>query len=107
MTTISRPRWHAIAAAIGVTLAASAVTFGAISGTAQAATDHVATATTDTTYLQDALGLPTNTIVEPVTYDRFQWLLQQGGQFAFIIGTASDTNFQARAVEADAAARAA
>jgi hypothetical protein len=45
--------------------------------------------------------------VETVTYDRFQWLLQQPGQFAFLVGSTDDPGFKANAVAADAAARAA
>ena len=47
------------------------------------------TSYTNATYLQHALGLPatdTNPAIESVTYDRFQWLLQQPGNFAFLIG---------------------
>lgn len=69
--------------------------------------DRSARTAVDTTYLSDALGLPTNTVVETVTYDRFQWLLKQPGQFAFLIGSTTDAGFAQKAVAADAAARAA
>jgi Bacterial Ig-like domain (group 3) len=66
---------------------------------------------TDTTFLQDDLGLPTsdtNPVIESVTYDRFQWLLQQSGNFAFLVGDpAEDANFKARAQDVEAAAKAA
>ena len=74
---------------------------------AQATPSRTAATSVDTTYLADTLGLPSNTIVETVTYDRFQWLLQQSGQFAFVIGSASDAGFTAKVVAADAAAKAA
>lgn len=89
------------AAAVGLTaagvLALPASTAGAASRTS--------TAAVDTTYLSDTLGLPSDTVIEPVTYDRFQWLLQQSGQYAFLIGSPSDANFKANAVAVDTAAR--
>jgi hypothetical protein len=66
---------------------------------------------TDATYLQHALGLPasdTDPAIEPVTYDRFQWLLQQPGDHAVLIGDpALDATFAARAQDVEAAAKAA
>ena len=66
---------------------------------------------THATYLQHALGLPaanTNPAIESVTYDRFQWLLQQPGSFAILIGDpATDATFAARAQDVEAAAKAA
>jgi hypothetical protein len=64
---------------------------------------------TDATFIQDTFPLITDAkpAIEPVTYDRFQWLLQQPGNYAFLIGDpAEDTTFAARAadVEADAVA---
>jgi len=69
------------------------------------AASRTAETSVDTTYLADTLGLPSGTVVEPVTYDRFQWLLQQPGQFAFVIGSATDANFAARVQDVDAQAR--
>ena len=64
---------------------------------------------THATYLQHALGLPasnTNPVIESVTYDRFQWLLQQPGNFAVLIGDpATDPSFAARAQDVEAAAK--
>lgn len=74
---------------------------------ATAAPVRSATTSVDSTYLQDTLGVGTNTVIETVTYDRFQWLLQQPGQFAFLIGSQADPGFAAQAQQADAAARAA
>ena len=63
------------------------------------------------TYLQHALGLPptdADPVIESVTYDRFQWLLQQSGNLAILIGDpALDPTFAARAQDVEAAARAA
>lgn len=61
-------------------------------------------------YLQSALGLPASAdpVIEPVTYDRFQWLLQQPGKLAILIGDpATDPTFAARAQDVEAAAKAA
>jgi len=74
---------------------------------ASAAPTRTAATSVDRSYLQDALGVDQNTIIETVTYDRFQWLLRQPGQFAFLIGTSSDPAFAAQAQQADTAARAA
>jgi len=80
----------------------------ALTGTASAAPARTATTFTDTTYLQDTLSLTdTSPVLETVTYDRFQWLLKQAGNFAFLIGDPADTNFKARAADVDAAAKAA
>ncbi|MFC6153581.1 Ig-like domain-containing protein [Nocardioides yefusunii] len=68
---------------------------------------RTATTSVDSSYLADVVGLPASTVVETVTYDRFQWLLQQPGQFAFLIGSTTDADFTTKAVAADAAARAA
>jgi hypothetical protein len=62
-------------------------------------------------YLQRALGLPstnTNPVIEPVTYARIQWLLQQPGNFAVLIGDpAEDATFAERAQDVEVAAKAA
>jgi thiol-disulfide isomerase/thioredoxin len=60
------------------------------------------------TYLQDDLGFPgsdTSPVIQPVTYDYFQWILQQPGNSAVLVGDpAEDANFasQAQAVETQA-----
>jgi len=106
MNALSPTRRFAAKSAASVVVAgALAVSaFGAIAWSSPA---RAATVSVDATYLSDALGLPTDTVVETVTYDRFQWLLQQPGQYAFLIGSASDAGFPAKAVQADAAAKAA
>jgi hypothetical protein len=94
-----RTRWAtALAAAAAV----------AVPATASAAT----TANyTRATYLQHALGLPaadTDPVIESVTYDRFQWLLQQSGNLAVLIGDpATDGSFAGRARDVAAVAKAA
>jgi thiol-disulfide isomerase/thioredoxin len=97
----------------GALAAAAAVVSLATAQAATAAPARTATTTSysDATYLQHALGLPTtdtDPAVEPVTYDRFQWLLQQSGNFAVLIGDpAEDATFAARAQDVEAAAKAA
>lgn len=66
-----------------------------------------ATTSVDSSYLADALGLPGDTVLETVTYDRFQWLLQQPGQFAFVVGSTTDADFKASVIKAAAAVKAA
>jgi hypothetical protein len=64
----------------------------------------------NTTFLQDQLGLPTtdtSPAIQPVTYDNFQWLLQQSGNYAFLVGDpATDANFKTEAQEVETAAEA-
>ena len=99
-------RWRRAAAA--AVAAAAVVPFAATA--ADAAPDRTATTTKyqRSDFLQRALGVPANTVVESVTYDRFQNLLRHTGNFALLIGDpATDTTFAARAVAVDAAARAA
>ncbi|WCB92466.1 hypothetical protein DSM104299_01162 [Baekduia alba] len=97
----------------GALAAAAAIVSLAAAQAAGAAPARTATTTsyTDATYLQHALGLPagdTDPAIEPVTYDRFQWLLQQSGNFAVLIGDpAEDASFAARAQDVEASAKAA
>ena len=98
-------RWRRAAAA-----AVAAATMVPFAATATAAPDRTATTTKyqRSDFLQRALGVPANTVIESVTYDRFQNLLRHTGNFALLIGDpATDTTFAARAVAVDAAARAA
>jgi hypothetical protein len=94
----------------GALVAAAATIALASAPTAGAAPARTATTTsyTTATYLQHALGLPTSDTspaIEPVPYDRFQWLLQQPGRFAFLIGSPSlDASFAQRAQDVEAAA---
>src|SRR5690554_339986 len=108
-TSVSRP-WKALAAGLAVALGASGLSVSTFSVPASATPTEppaLADASVDRTYLQDTLGVPADTVIETVTYDRFQWLLQQPGQFAFLIGNPSDEGFIERAQEIDAAAKAA
>lgn len=101
---------HRRVATLGATLALAVgpLATGLAGSTAAAAPARSAATSVDNTYLQDTFpGLPSNTVVETVTYDRFQWLLQQPGQLAFLIGSAADPGFTANVVATDAAARAA
>ena len=91
-------RWSAVLA-----LAAALTPLAA---TAQAAPTRPADTTTYTSaaYLRETLNLPSKPklVIESVTYDRFQWLLQQEGQFAFLIGDpATDEAFATRAQEVE------
>jgi hypothetical protein len=98
-------RWTRSAAALAV------VAVAVVPATAVAEPKRTATTTkyTRATYLQHALGLPagtTNPVIESVTYDRFQHLLQQSGNFAILIGDpATDATFAARARDVEAAAK--
>lgn len=106
---LPRPRPRSI----GALAAATAVLAFASAPAADAAPLRTATTTkySTATYLQHALGLPTSDTdpaLEPVTYDRFQWLLQQSGNIAVLIGDPDkDGLFKARARDAEAAAKAA
>jgi hypothetical protein len=81
---------------------------------ASASASILRTATTtsynNTTFLQDELGLPTtdtSPAIQPVTYDNFQWLLQQSGNYAFLVGDpATDANFKTEAQEVETTAEA-
>ena len=92
-------------AAASAGLAVAATPF--LGAAAYAAPDRTASTSVDTTYLADTLGLPAETVIETATYDRFQWLLQQSGQFAFVVGSTNDTDFKVKVQQVDAAARAA
>ena len=97
----------ALATAVSVALAA-----GTSVGTAAATPVRTATLTSynTATFLQDDLGLTyqgTSPVIQPVTYDEFQWLLQQSGNYAFLIGDpATDANFPAEAQEVETTAEA-
>ncbi|MDA0185741.1 Ig-like domain-containing protein [Solirubrobacter phytolaccae] len=95
-------RWRRAAAA--TVAVASLVPFAA---TAQAAGTET-TKYQRSDFLQRALGVPANTVIDSVTYDRFQNLLRHTGNLAILIGDpATDPSFKAKAVSVDAAARAA
>ena len=96
----------ALAAAVAVVSLATAQAAGAAPARTATTTNY-----SHATYLQHALGLPstdTNPAIEPVTYGRFNWLLQQPGDFAVLIGDpVQDATFAARAQDVEAAAKAA
>jgi len=102
-------RWRRSAAAL--TVAAAVVPLAATQATAAPVRTATTAGYTHATYLQHALGLPasdTTPAIESVTYDRFQWLLQQSGNFAFLIGDpAQEASFAPRAQDVEAAADAA
>jgi len=100
-------RQRAAAAVAAISLVALTASLAASPANATDVATRTAAVNTNTTYLHDALGLPSDTVIESVTYDRFQWLLRQSGQFAFLIGSAADNNFAANAVKVDTAAKAA
>ncbi|MET3963050.1 hypothetical protein ABIE44_002984 [Marmoricola sp. OAE513] len=107
MKTLTTRR-RLVAAAAAFAVAVSPLAVGAVNGSSSAAPVRTAATAVDTTYLSDTFpGLSANPVLETVTYDRFQWLLQQSGQLAFVIGSASDTDFPAKVVAAEAAAKAA
>jgi hypothetical protein len=103
-------RWTRATGALAAAAAAAVVAFAAAQPAAAAPPPNT-TDYSEATFLQHALGLPasdTDPAIEPVTYDRFQWLLQQPGQFAILIGDpATDATFAARAQDAEVAAQAA
>jgi len=91
--------------ALALAVIATVVPLGA-AATADAAPARSADTTTYTSasYLREVLSLPVKPklVIESVTYDRFQWLLGQEGQFAFLVGDpATDPTFVERAQEVE------
>jgi len=98
-----RKRAAAALAAAAVAVAPLAVSVAGTSASAAPATQ--AGNYVDSGYLQSALGLTSAApVIETVTYDRFQWLLQQPGKFAFLVGDPADAGFKTRAQDVEAAA---
>lgn len=101
-------RWKRAAA-----VAAALVPLGIASANASAAPVRSAITTdyTSASYLHDTLGLPRSDpdpAIDTITYGHFQWLLQQPGQYAVLIGDpATDPRFVERAQDVESAARAA
>ena len=98
--------------ALALTAVAALAPLAAVSSANAAPVRTAATSTySSALYLQDALGLPaseTNPAIKSVTYDRFQWILQQEGKYAVLIGDpATDPTFKARAQDVETAADAA
>lgn len=100
--TTSRWRPRRVTTVVAATAALAILTGGTL---AVATTPRAATVSVDTTYLSDTLGLPADTVIDTVTYDRFQWLLRQPGQFAFVVGSKTDPAFAAQIQQVDAAAK--
>ena len=105
--TINKLTKRAAATVASFALAAGVLAAAGQSASATWAPDRTASTAVDTTYLTGTLGVPADTVIETVTYDRFQWLLKQAGKFAFLIGDPADTGFAANAVKVDTAAKAA
>jgi hypothetical protein len=104
--TTSTQRRRLAAAAVSLAVVAGPLAAGTLGAASSAAPARTAATAVDTTYLTDTFaGLPATNILETVTYDRFQWLLQQPGQFAFVVGSVGDAGFAAKVVQAEAAAR--
>lgn len=98
---------RAVTGTVAVSLALSALVAGGTSAKATNIATRTASAAVDSTYLQSVSpNLPANNVIETVTYDRFQWLLRQPGQFAYVIGSAANAGFADDLVDVDAQARA-
>jgi hypothetical protein len=105
--TIKITTQRAATSILAIALAASTLV-GAGSANAADIAARTASVSVDTGYLQSVSpSLPADNVIETVTYDRFQWLLGQSGQFAFVIGSAADAGFAANLVKVNAAAKAA
>ncbi len=95
-------------AAIAVGMASQASAAPVLPASATPVRTATTTNYTTTTYLQDIGVIPStdnSPAITPVTYDEFQWLLGQSGNFAILIGDpAEDPNFKARAKDVEAAA---
>jgi hypothetical protein len=105
--TIKITTQRAATGILAIALAASTLV-GAGSANAADIAARTAAVSVDTGYLQSVSpNLPADNVIETVTYDRFQWLLGQSGQFAFVIGSAADAGFAANLVKVNAAAKAA
>ena len=93
-------------------LAAALIAAAAIVPLASSTTADAAVTTTQwnrSVYLQHALGFAANStpVIDSVTYDRFQHLLRQPGNFAILIGDPkTDATFAARARTVETAAKA-
>lgn len=101
--TRRRPRATAVAAALALT-GASLAGAAAFAAPAAAAPSGASIDTVD--YLADTYGL-SDSVVETVTFERFEWLLNQDGRFAFLIGGPDDARTTETIGAIDAAAKAA
>ncbi|MFE6966159.1 hypothetical protein ACFVAJ_13660 [Agromyces sp. NPDC057679] len=93
--------------AVAIT-AALALGGAALLGTAVSAAPAAAApsgATIDTVdYVADTYGID-DSVIETVTFERFEWLLGQQGRFAFLIGGAHDDRTEATIAAIDAEAK--
>lgn len=100
-----RPRLAAVAATIA--LAGAGLVGTAVAAAPAAAAPASGGAAIDTVdYLADTYGLE-DTPIETVTFERFEWLLNQPGRFAFLIGGPGDARTTETIASIDAAAKAA
>lgn len=106
--TRRRPRLGAIAAAIALTGASVAGTTALAAPASAAPIVHAGDGTSIDTvdYPADTYGLA-DSVIETVTFERFEWLLNQEGRFAFLIGGAEDARTTETIASIDAAAKAA
>ncbi|MCM3657948.1 hypothetical protein M3147_11870 [Agromyces mediolanus] len=100
-----RPRLAALAATIALAGAGLAGT-AAFAAPAAAAPASGGAAIDTVDYLADTYGLEDSPI-ETVTFERFEWLLNQPGRFAFLIGGPADARTTETIASIDAAAKAA
>lgn len=100
-----RRRLGAVAATLaltGVSLAGAA----ALAAPAAAAPPTGGAAIDTVDYLADAYGVH-DSVIETVTFERFEWLLHQESRFAFLIGGPDDARTTETIASIDAAAKAA
>lgn len=100
-TARRRPRAAAIAATLALTGASLA---GAAAFAAPAAAAPAGASIDTVDYLADAYGLD-DSVIETVTFERFEWLLNQEGRFAFLIGGPDDARTTETIGSIDAAAK--
>lgn len=94
---------------VATTLLIAALALSGTTATAGAAHAEPASATdapkTELDYFaQNIEGLPSGSVFEAVTYERFETLLQREGTYALLVGGPSDPRVQAAAPSIDAAA---
>ncbi|ANJ28066.1 hypothetical protein [Agromyces aureus] len=101
------PRRRHRGVAITTTLAlGGAALFGAAAFASPAAAAPSGAAIDTVDYIEETYGVA-DSVVETVTFERFEWLLGQEGRFAFLVGGAADETTTASLATIDAAAKAA
>ncbi|MET4158492.1 hypothetical protein [Agromyces sp. PvR057] len=99
------PRRRHRAVAIATTLALGGAALLGAAAVAAPASAAPSGATIDTVdYVADTYGIA-DSVIETVTFERFEWLLGQEGRFAFLIGGAEDERTTATIAAIDAAAK--